>query len=325
MGDRLLDLQNNPLDIENIINNSIGSRNQMNNDSNSAFKSKYVSQLNGSASSKRDDIFSVFHLKIQGLCSSLNELKRIVSDGTPDVIGLCETFLDSNKDILLDIPGYRMERVNRKQMARGGLMLYIADRLAYNVRKYLSRNEKGIFESLFIEIKSMSKYLVVGLVYRSPSGSIPSFLKILEEVLDSVQKHPCELILMGDFSLNLLDQNSTSTSDFLSMMFSSGTLPSVCTPTRVTETQASLTDNVFSSLDVIDNLVLVSDISDHFPAISRYKSADQAQRIISPSNLPFFRYGDTELSLLNPRLADVPWGSLVSDSDFNHFLIPFMI
>ena len=318
LGDRLLDLQNNPLDIENIINNSIGSRNQMNNDSNLAFKSKYVSQLNGSASSKRDDIFSVFHLNIQGLCSSFDELKRIVSDGTPDVIGLCETFLDSKKDILLDIPGYRMERLNRKQMARGGLMLYIADRLAYNVRNDLSRNEEGIFESLFIEIKSMRKYLAVGLVYRSPSGSIPSFLKILEEVLDSVQKHPYELILMGDFNLNLLDQNSASTIDFLSMMLSSGTLPSVCIPTRVTETQASLIDNIFSSLDVLDNLVLVSDISDHFPAISRYKSADQAQRIASPSNLPFFRYGDTELSLLNSRLADVPWGSLVSDSDFNH-------
>ena len=50
-GDRLLDLQNNPLDIENIINNSIGNRNQMNKDSNSVFKSKYISQLNGFASS----------------------------------------------------------------------------------------------------------------------------------------------------------------------------------------------------------------------------------------------------------------------------------
>ena len=60
----------------------------------------------------------------------------------------------------------------------------------------------------------MRKYLVVGLVYRSPSGSIPSFLKILKEVLNSVQKHPCELILMGDFNLNLLGQNSASTIDF---------------------------------------------------------------------------------------------------------------
>ena len=69
----------------------------MNNDSNLAFKSKYVSQLNGSASSIRDDIFSVFYLNFQGLWSSFDELKRIVSDGTPDVIGLCETFLDSKK------------------------------------------------------------------------------------------------------------------------------------------------------------------------------------------------------------------------------------
>jgi len=69
--------------------------------------------------------------------------------------------------------------------------------------------------------------------------------------------------------------------------------------------------------------VLVNDISDHFPAISRYKGADQAQRIASPSNLPFFRFGDTELSLLNSRLADVPWDSLISDSDFNHYFDSF--
>ena len=229
LGECLLELQNNFFDTENIINSTIESRNQKNNDSDLAFKSKYVSQLSGSASSKRDDVFSVFHFNIQGLGLSFDKLKRIVSGGTPDVIGLCETFLDSKKDILLDIPGYRMETLNRKQMARGGLVLYIAGRLAYNIRCNLSRNEKGIFESLFIEIKSMRMYLVVVLVYRSPSGSIPSFLKILEEVLDSVQKHPYELILMGDFNLNLLDRNSASAIDSLSMMLSSGTTFSLYT------------------------------------------------------------------------------------------------
>ena len=86
LGERLIELQNNPLDIENIINNSIGSRNLKNIDSNSAYKSKYISHLNGSASSKRDYVFSVLHLNIQGLCLSFDELKRIVSGGTPDVI-----------------------------------------------------------------------------------------------------------------------------------------------------------------------------------------------------------------------------------------------
>ena len=136
--------------------------------------------LNGSASSKRDGIFSVLHINIQGLCSSFDKLKLILSGGTADVIGLFVSFLDSKKDILLDIPGYRMERLKRKQTPRGGLVLYIADRLIYNVQSDMSRNEEGIFESLFIVIKSMRKYLAVGLIYRSPSGSIPSFLKTLE-------------------------------------------------------------------------------------------------------------------------------------------------
>ena len=123
---------------------------------------------------------------------------------------------------------------------------------------------------------------------------------------------------MGDFRLNLLDQDSASAIDFLLMMLSSGTLPSVCIPAQVTDTHVSLIDNIFSSLDVLDNLVLVSDISDHFPTISQYKKDDQTQRRASPSTLPFFSYGDTELSLLNSRLADLPWEILVSDSDFNN-------
>ena len=69
---------------------------------------------------------------------------------------------------------------------------------------------KESFKSPFTEINSGCKDLAVGLVYRSLVGSVPSFMKILEEVVDSVQKHPCELILMGDFILNLLDQNSAS-------------------------------------------------------------------------------------------------------------------
>jgi hypothetical protein len=105
LGERFLELQNNSLDIESVINNFVGSRNQKNNDPSLANKSKYVLQLNGSASSKRNGIFSVLRLNILGLCSSFDELKQIVSGGNPDIIGLCETFLDSNKDMLLDIPG----------------------------------------------------------------------------------------------------------------------------------------------------------------------------------------------------------------------------
>ena len=74
------------------------------------------------------------------------------------------------------------------------------------------------------------------------------------------------------------------------------------------------------SLDVLDNLFLASDISHHFPPIYLYKIADHCQRKASPSDLLFFRFYDTELSLLNSCLTNQPWDSLVSESDFNrHF------
>ena len=65
--------------------------------------------------------------------------------------------------------------------------------------------------------------------------------------------------------------------------------------------------------------MLVSHFSDHFPIIYQYKSADQAHHIAiaSSSNLPFFNFGDTELSLLNSHLTNQQWGGLVSESGFN--------
>ena len=55
------------IDTESIITNSVGSRNQKNDNPNLAIKSKYALQLNDSVSSKWDGIFSVLHPNIQGL------------------------------------------------------------------------------------------------------------------------------------------------------------------------------------------------------------------------------------------------------------------
>ena len=135
--------------------------------------------------------------------------------GHPDFIGLCETFLDSKNESLLHLPGYKMEYLNRSRMAKGGLAVYVSEYLPYSVRHDLSRNEEGIFESIFIEIKTQAKTLIVGNIYGSPSGSVPSFLQILDEVLEIIQLHSCELVIMGDFNLNLCDRRSSSSLDFL--------------------------------------------------------------------------------------------------------------
>ena len=311
---RLLQLQRNPLDVLSIINNSIGQikRNSLN--TSQSINSKYVSDLKWAT--RRDDHFSVLQLNTQGLCSSIDQLRQIVFDGRPDVIGLCETFLNSSNEMLLDIPGYKMERLNRRRMAKGGLVMYISDIFPYTVRSDLSRNDEGVFESQFIEIKLKNKVLIIGNVYRSPSGSVPSFLQVLDEVLDLIGRRPCELVIMGDFNLNLIDMASSTTVDFLSDMLTAGVLPTTCIPTRVTDTSASLIDNIFSSLNLVRNSVVVSDISDHFPVFSSFILEKTLNRDTPASASASFRFGLNELIRLRSHLAEKTWNIFGEDNDF---------
>ena len=95
---RLLQLQSNPIYVLSIVNNSIGQiqNNSLNFSHSNA--SKYVSDLNWAT--RRDDNFSVLQLNTQGICSLIDELRQIV--------GFCETLLNSNKEMLLDVPCYKI-------------------------------------------------------------------------------------------------------------------------------------------------------------------------------------------------------------------------
>ena len=75
---------------------------------------------------------------------------------------------------------------------------------------------------------------------------------------------------MGDYNINLMNVDSHSlTADFNDTMYSSGLVPLITRPTRVTENSATLIDNIFTnkvvSYDESVYGILVTDISDHYP------------------------------------------------------------
>ena len=89
---------------------------------------------------------------------------------------------------------------------------------------------------------------------------------------------------MGDYNINLLNVDSHSlTADFNDTMYSSGLVPLITRPTRVTENSATLIDNMFTnkvvSYDESVYGILVTDISDHYPIfcvdiILKHKTTD---------------------------------------------------
>ena len=109
--------------------------------------------------------------------------------------------LDLKTESLLHLPGYEMWCLNRSRMVKGGLAVNVSEYFLQSVRRGLSKNEKGMSESMFIEIKTQTKALIVGYIYQSSSRAVPFFLHILDKDLEAIEQHFCELLIMGTWIL----------------------------------------------------------------------------------------------------------------------------
>ena len=66
--------------------------------------------------------------------------------------------------------------------------------------------------------------------------------------------------------LDLLNIDNGSTGDFLNVMHSLSLVPLISKPTRITDTNATLLDNIFVSCDLnCTSVILISSLSDHLP------------------------------------------------------------
>ena len=76
---------------------------------------------------------------------------------------------------------------------------------------------------------------------------------------------------MGDYNIDLLNIESHGpTSDYNDTMYSNGFIPLITRPTRITNSSATLIDNIFtnqlsSQFGESFQGILLTDISDHYP------------------------------------------------------------
>ena len=188
-----------------------------------------------------------------------------------DMVGLAETWLDAESEKLIAVQGYNVICASRKEKAGGGVALLLREGLVFRERSDLKVFLEGNFESLFIELvrEGGKKNVIVGVVYRPPSGSMSAFKEEMGRVLSKIGS--TEAYIMGDFNTDLLKAHThRQTSDFLEGFYSGGFYPLVSLPTRLTDTTATLIDNIFTNnleKQVESGLVTVR-VSDHLPIYS---------------------------------------------------------
>ena len=159
----------------------------------------------------------------------------------------------------------------------GGVGCYIHRSLIYDKLDELSIFHPRVFESQFIKVKMpKNKFLIIGNIYRpntAPFADIERANTYIEQILikiktDPMYKNAQDLILTGDFNINILNhKNHKETGRYIDTLLSNGLLPLITLPTRISNKSATIIDHISTNIkdDSYDAGIILADISDHFP------------------------------------------------------------
>ena len=214
--------------------------------------------------------FSIFHQNIRSLDSHFEELQAILSCiNIPfHIIGLTETRENRDKGFKMNnkLDGYNFYSQPTNSLA-GGTAFYIKNSLNHCEQSDLNYICDE-FEAIWIEIKNVeAENIVCSCIYRHPSSDPKRLREYLDTVFSKIEHENKVGYIMGDFNINLLDYDKHyKTNEFFNTLNAIFFLPYILQPTIVTETSATLIDNISgNSIDhssTSGNIVI--NLSDHF-------------------------------------------------------------
>ena len=222
-------------------------------------------------------------LNIQSISAKFNEFSELINvlsnlNCAPDIICLQEiwrfptyhNFKLANYHLFV----YKI----RESSQGGGEGFFVKNSIKFKILPELSVFSEKIIETLFIEVTISNKRFIIGNIYRSGTTHpnltntqmYNEFMELFSNVCDSLIGTGSDVVLMGDFNIDILQYGSnTRASDYVDLLFSYGFLQTVAYPTRCTDNSASLIDHVITNikLSTYKSVILSSRVSDHFPVI----------------------------------------------------------
>lgn len=267
--------------------------------------------------SENDSSFNIMHINCRSLNKNFRSITSLLSRTNCKLtaIGLSETWLNPISSNTFNIDGYKFVCRSRTEKIGGGVGLFIDDSYAYQIRNDLSFI-KDYIETIFIEVAQKNEVnIIIGCVYRPPNSDVTLFNFDVLSILNILGKNRKTLtFVMGDFNLDLLDSDSHApTNEFLNNLMSHSFLPTIRHPTRITETSATLLDNIFSNnlQYKMDTAILYSDISDHLPVVMHIDLKLQKNKFV---NLRSIRIYDSDsIEKFKLALSHVDWAGICSD------------
>ena len=221
---------------------------------------------------------NILSLNVQCLNAKLDQLKIFLYNLSSnnciiDVICLQETWLSPECDTnYFNIDGYTLVSQPAHCSSHGGVCMYISNNINYKIIP-LHKNSH-IWDGQFLEL-NFSKKIILGNLYRPPAdvhNNYDTFFNELEPILGYLKSKSCDVILSGDFNIDLLKINEKpKVQEFCDLMYVNNFLPKINKPTRLGHDSQSIIDNFFCNTSLkglkSPTFLVKSQISDHLPCI----------------------------------------------------------
>ena len=123
------------------------------------------------------------------------------------------------------------------------------------------------------------------------------------------------MFFLGDWNIDLLRQNSNpAVSNFIRMMHSYSCFPLITKPTRATCNSTTLIDNIWSTEIErnIRNMILYTDISDHFPIVSTF--TNHRERNFSKQTIHKRTFPSTSIRKFVELIRETNWNNIYTCS-----------
>ena len=200
---------------------------------------------------------------------------------------LTESWLnDSISDDEVTIPNYRFIRHDRdagSHKRRGsGLLVYIDDKYSFEELPEWHLCNRDV-EIVWLKLSlKLTKLTYIGAIYRPPDGSYENFEQIIEQkILDIESLGDCDLLLTGNFNLNLLNTRDSNTKRYKLMLARQKLTSMILSPTRITNTSKSCIDHLVTNRpDLYHNAgVFDPGLSDHALVFASRKKKKENRHI----------------------------------------------
>ena len=255
----------------------------------------------------------------------MNRLKSLIEEHTegtyPDIILLCETWHSKNSPTP-EIKGYNSVHEFCERKKGGGVAILISENINYKLRPDLETPSQ-VFEHCIIEVKLKTEKLICCSGYHAPNTDTGVFLKEYENIVGNINKTTHAKIVMGlDHDLDLLNyEKHHPTREFVCINDNNNLVPGITRPTRITNTSATLIDNIFITdtyVPMIHSQIIIDDISDHLPTcviLENINIGVKDRKKIITRNM-----SKKAVNLICKDLNEVNWDSYISNncSDTNN-------